>query len=577
MKNLVENKIELNDEMIWTLDSQKEFDYSDGQTAERYLEKVLNKANELSSDSFELERFIKDWSSEYHLSRKRAQLLSCFEFDRSKKVLEVGCGCGAITRFLGETFDHVLAIEGSPVRSRLARLRTKDMQNVSIICAPFQELKFREHFDIIFCIGVYEYSNAFVAAPDPYDTVLQYFHNALTADGILVIAIENQFGLKYFASRREDHTGIKFDGLEGYPHFPEKAKTFGYQDLEDRLQKYFAQTRFYFPYPDYKLPSCILSKQFFEKVKSGELIANLSFRDYFYNQKPMFDEKLVLIELDKNNQLPFFSNSFLVFADKTRISSTRFNCLGLTYTTDRVKKFQTVTRFVEDENGSIWAEKEPIYGVTKVKDGKLTLKPLKDKWIDGLSIQMQLLKRSKERNISINELFSPCKKWLNQLKSISHFQGNEFWLDGKYVDCIWRNSYIQDDQCLFIDLEWEWEDKIRLKAIVIRSIYLFLNDLSSLSSISSVLKKRSTKRLICTIAETIGMKINNKDFNDFFQLHAEIMNIVHGYNKTIKIYTMKLKLWNRPLFTFLHTLTVKINVMAQMLPKIVDRLLKKIA
>jgi len=563
--------------MIWTLAAQKEFDYSDGQTAERYLGKVLNKANDLSSDSFELEKFIKDWPSEYHLSRKRAQLLSCFEFDQSKKVLEVGCGCGAITRFLGETFDHVLAVEGSPVRSRLARLRTKNMQNVSIICAPFQELKFREHFDIIFCIGVYEYSNEFIADPDPYDTVLQYFHNTLKSDGILVVAIENQFGLKYFASRREDHTGIKFDGLEGYPHFGNKAKTFGYEDLENRLRKYFAQTKFYFPYPDYKLPSCILTKQFFEKVKLGELVGNVSSRDYFYNQKSIFDEKLVLIEIDKNNQLPFFSNSFLVFAGKTKISSTGFRHLGLIYTTDRLKKFQTITRFVEQKNGSIWAEKDPIYGITEIKDGKLTLRSLKDKWIDGLSIQMQLMKRSKERYISINELFTPCKKWLKQLKRISLFQENELWLDGKYVDCIWRNSYIQGNQCLFIDLEWEWEDKIRLKIIVIRSIYLFLNDLSSLSGISPVLKKRSMKQLISTIAETIGIKIHNKDFNEFFQLHAEIMNIVYGSNKTIKIYSMKLKFWNTPLFTFFHTLTEKIGATAQMLPKIADRLLKKIA
>jgi hypothetical protein len=187
------------------------------------------------------------------------------------------------------------------------------------------------------------------------------------------------------------------------------------------------------------------------------------------------------------------------------------------------------------------------------------------------------MKRSKERYVSIAELFTPCKIWLKQLKSISLFQENELWLDGKYVDCIWRNSYIQGNQCLFIDQEWEWEDKIRLKIIVIRSIYLLFNDLSSLSGISPVLKKRSMKRLICTIAETIGIKIDNKDFNEFYQLHAEIMNIAYGSNKTIKIFAMKLKLWNRPLFSFFHTLTVKINAATQILTKITDRLLRKIA
>jgi hypothetical protein len=84
------------------------------------------------------------------------------------------------------------------------------------------------------------------------------------------------------------------------------------------------------------------------------------------------------------------------------------------------------------------------------------------------------------------------------------------------------------------------------------------------------------KRLICTIAETIGIKIDNKDFNEFYQLHAEIMNIAYGSNKTIKIFAMKLKLWNRPLFSFFHTLTVKINAATQILTKITDRLLRKI-
>ena len=215
--------------------------------------------------------------------------------------------------------------------------------------------------------------------------------------------------------------------------------------------------------------------------------------------------------------------------------------------------------------------------MTEINDGRLTLRSLKDKWIDGLSIQLQLMKRSKERYVSIDDLFTPCKIWLKQLKSISLFQENELWLDGKYVDCIWRNSYIQGSECLFIDLEWVWADKIRLKIIVIRSIYLFLDDLSSLSGISPVFKKRSMKRLICAIAETIGSKIDNKDFNEFYQLHAEIRNIVYGSNKTIIIYSMKLRLWDRLLFTFFRTLIVKINTTSKMLLKIANRLLKKIA
>ena len=97
-----------------------EFAYSDGVGSEQYLKKVLLRSNDLSTRSGELESYIKDWSSEYHLTTKRAQLLSGFKFDRTLKVLEVGCGCGAITRYLGETFDSVVSVEGSIARARLA-------------------------------------------------------------------------------------------------------------------------------------------------------------------------------------------------------------------------------------------------------------------------------------------------------------------------------------------------------------------------------------------------------------------------------------------------------------------------
>ena len=200
MKNLVKNDIWLNESSIWVSDEKRTISFSDGRSSERYLEKVLIEATDLSSDSYELERFIRDWPSEYHLTRKRAHLLRGFDFDKSKKVLEVGCGCGAITRFLGEIFDEVVAVEGSITRAKLARLRTKNMENVSILCAPFQDIKFKERFDIIFCIGVFEYSNVFVNASDPYEAILKYFYDILTPDGVLVLAIENQFGLKYFSS-----------------------------------------------------------------------------------------------------------------------------------------------------------------------------------------------------------------------------------------------------------------------------------------------------------------------------------------------------------------------------------------
>ena len=117
LQDKVANLIELDSDSVWRLPGQKKFSYSDGVSQEEVLRGVLRKAADLGSDSRELERHITDWVTEYHLSRKRSQLLRGFAFRRSDRVLEVGCGCGAITRYLGETFDDVVAIEGSHARA----------------------------------------------------------------------------------------------------------------------------------------------------------------------------------------------------------------------------------------------------------------------------------------------------------------------------------------------------------------------------------------------------------------------------------------------------------------------------
>ena len=552
ISNRIENIVHMDKSSVWVLTDRKHFNYSDGIASERYLEKVFSHAKDLSSNSQELEGWIKDWPSEYHLSKKRSQLLRGFDFDRSKIVLEVGCGCGAITRFLGETFDEVVSIEGSFNRAKLGRKRTQDLQNVQILCAPFQEIKFKEKFDIIFCIGVFEYSGIYVNADDAYDAILEHFHDMLHEDGVLVLAIENQFGLKYFSSSREDHTNIMFSGIEGYPDNQIKIRTFGYDELKERLNKYFDNIDFYFPYPDYKLPSCILSEKFLSKVKAGELVGNIKSRDYFNESKPLFDENLVYLELDKNNKLPFFSNSFLVIAGKQEIKSIKSQALGILYNTNRTENFQTRTTFTEHADRSIRVNKTLYNGKSKVESDMLSLRSVVgSKWQYGLSLQAILTKRVKGKKPPINDLFTPCHLWLATLKTFSSREGETYFLDGKYVDCIWRNVFINNDKCFFIDQEWEWREKIKLNVIVIRSIYWFLKDISSMVNINPALKKRPTVALIKEIAEAIGVDINKNDFAEFYDLESKISHIVSGLDNLHNWLYIKLPLNNYLFFTLL--------------------------
>lgn len=526
----IQNHLELDSNSVWRLPGQEKFNYSEGEYQEDYLRTVFRKARDLSSTSYELERYIRDWPSEYHLSRKRTQLLREFSFNRGDKVLEVGCGCGAITRFLGETFDDVIAIEGSLARASLARLRTKDLPGVAIVNSPFQKIQFKTKFDLIFCVGVFEYSKSFIDGADPFDFVLRHFADILNPGGAVVIAIENQFGLKYFDASAEDHTDILFDGIEGYPR-RDRERTFGYNELKELLGRYFENIQFHYPYPDYKLPTCILSEEAFASMKLGELVGNFTPRDYAKELASRFDQRLVLMELDRNHELPFFSNSFLVVAGKSNESRVRFNQLGVLFSDRSRSDLQTIARFHRDEKSALVVSKGLQQGpANDAGDAVLRFQEYREPWVDTISLQTQLLRKVKLEQIEFDVLFAPCRIWLQKMRSLAVAKDGELFVDGRYVDCVWANSFIVGDDCVLIDQEWVWRRPIRLNVLVVRSIYYFLHAIRTTPHLNAQFVNRGTHSLILRIALSIGAEVAGRDIREFRELETEFGLLLSGQN-----------------------------------------------
>lgn len=543
IENFVLNQVKLDSNSVWVLEKPEKFSYSDGVESEVYLKNVLSKAVDISSDSYELEEQIIDWNSEYHLSRKRSQILKAFKYKKNSKVLEVGSGCGAITRFLGETFETVIGIEGSIARATIARERTRDLPNVSIICAPFQEIVFKEKFDIIFCIGVFEYSNMFVNNQDPYNYILNYFSEILNPNGEIVIAIENQFGIKYFSSAPEDHSGVEFDGLEGYHRFGNSnAKTFGYYELTKMLSNKFRKIDFYFPFPDYKLPSCLVSQNFLNITSCAELVGSFKENSLLENYSPLFSESHVLGAIEQNKMLHFFANSFLIIANKGDETISKLEELGIIFSSDRVKKFQTKTSFFLKANHQIQVDKQHLYGENIPSTELVSFKKSTSLWIEDESIHKQLITRSKNVNLRFNEIFLPCQLWIEKIISISFKQNENLLLEGKYLDAIWCNSFIVNDDIVFIDQEWELNRPFGVNRLVIKSILEFLNQLQFENNYNSSLRFISKKAMVIRIAKELGITISNKDINDFCMLEAELAVDIYGKNKNEWILHFKMDL-----------------------------------
>lgn len=515
----VEGPVELDANGVWRIPGQGPFEYSDGESSERYLRQVLGGASDLGSDSFELEEHIRDWVTEYHLSRKRAQLFKGFRFAGADRVLEVGCGCGAITRFLGETFGDVVAVEGSAARAALARLRTRGMGNVSVLSAPFQSVRFKDRFDIIFCVGVFEYSKLFVAGPDPHGAVLGWFADMLAPGGAVVVAIENQFGLKYFASSAEDHNGIMFDGLEGYPRH-DTHRTFGYTELRARLEARFGAARFYFPYPDYKLPSCVVSEEALGRMDLGEMIGRFAPRDYTKARTPVFDQRLALMELSRNRMLHFFANSFLVVAGDPRGARVAFPPLAVLFSDRRRRAFQTVATIEDRGPGGLWVRKRPT-GAGEA--GAVAIEGYVERWQASESVQLQVLRRAKRRGMALREILAPCVPWMRRITAEATRADGEWVVSGTLVDAIWANAFVREGECVLIDQEWRWRRPIRVNVLVARSASYFLAEARGMRDINPGLLGGGNEAAVRRIGRALGVDIRRRDLRDLQRLEREFV------------------------------------------------------
>ena len=277
--------------------------YSDGDVENDLLEIVK------SGKNFE-EVLKKDnrWAILYHLSPIRQNIINWYPFKEGATCLEIGAGCGAITGVLCDNLEKVVSVELSKKRATINYERHKNRDNLEIIVANLNNIKFEEKFDYITLNGVLEYAGSFTKTANPYEDFLKQIKKYLKPDGKLIVAIENRYGLKYFAGAKEDHTARAFDSIKGYIGI-DSVKTFGKKELEELLATSgFKTQEFYYPHPDYKMPLEIFSDNFLPSEDTF-LVSAPNFDNERYT---LFNENEAFKGIIKNGQFPFFANSFLV-------------------------------------------------------------------------------------------------------------------------------------------------------------------------------------------------------------------------------------------------------------------------
>jgi len=279
--------------------------YSDGEIEEEILAIISN-----GQDPEEVIARDNRWPILYHLSPERRNLLEWFPFQSDATLLEVGAGCGALTGLFCERVRRVVAVELSQQRARITAERYRDTSNLEIIVGNVEEIPLEESFDYITLIGVLEYARAFISTTDPYGRLFDILLPRLREDGTVVIAIENRFGLKYWAGAADDHTGRLFEAIST-PVSGKRVETFSRQGLISLLRRNgLCDLQFYYPHPDYKLPQEIFS----DTCLPG--LTSLLDEAPCYDRAGLrlFDERFGFFHLIRDGMYPWFANSFLVLA-----------------------------------------------------------------------------------------------------------------------------------------------------------------------------------------------------------------------------------------------------------------------
>lgn len=523
----------------WSRADYGGINYSDGAATEERIAALVARSKDLSVLSGELKALCVDWPSTYHLGSNRANVLRPFaHFLANASVLEIGAGCGAITRFLGESQAQVLALEGSPRRAAIARDRTRDLPNVEVLAERFDQFQTSTRFDVVTLIGVLEYASMFTTGDQPTLKMLRAARELLKPSGVLIIAIENQFGLKYFAGAPEDHLWVPMYGIEDQYQLGE-PQTFGRVALAELIEAAgFHHSNFLAPFPDYKLPASIITEAGFaaEAFDHSALAVQTARRDLQLPDTLAFSTELAWPTLAQNKLSLDLANSFLVLAHNDTSKNTVPPVLAFHYSTERHQAYCKETTFLQDSSGRIEAHYKRLCPQPNQinKDYIHFQLPQKSDYVLGRPFSERMLRMVSRKGWTVEDVADCLLNYLETLNDLGQLNLDlsrvtlSTRLPGEYVDMLPQNLIVRTDgTSSFIDKEWELVSDLPLGWLLFRSLLLLVQSVSRFGKTSSRFTD-SRSGFIRAVMCAMQLPVSAKDLQVYGRLEAELQSAVSG-------------------------------------------------
>ncbi|WP_460120611.1 glycosyltransferase [Pseudomonas sp. H3_G09] len=528
---------------VWLRSDYEGIAYSDGDHAENHLARIVRNASDVSVFSQELPKYCQDWATLYHLSSARGNILRPFEAYLKGRVLEIGAGCGAISRYLGECGGDILSLEGSPRRAAIAASRTRDLGNVTVLSERFDDFKTEERFDAITLIGVLEYASMFSADPDPACAMLKRIRELLTPEGRVFIAIENQLGLKYFAGAPEDHLGIKMYGIEGR-YNAGQPQTYGRKELAELLSRAgYKQSEFLSPSPDYKIPNSIITERgaLTANFDSGSLSVQNVKKDPQLPSDLSFNLEKAWPVITGNDLGLELANSFLIAASCTDDKAIDDNVLAYHFSTNRKAAYCKQALFVETPEGiSVQYTRLGAPALRSDASGFNFILPESDRYVQGRVLSMDFLAIARDPHWSIEQFSAFMRTYTEHLRYLLTAQGVklplvsvEERLPGRFIDAVPQNIVLQRDGTPhLIDLEWEATTGIEFGHLLMRGLLLLLANAGPLPKGPRQFTRRE---FVSALINAAGSSVTAAQLDRYIDVESLFQEQVTGRNRDMFI------------------------------------------
>ncbi|MDO5415877.1 MAG: hypothetical protein Q4F29_01645 [Lachnospiraceae bacterium] len=247
------------------------------------------------------------------LSAVRENLVDWMEISKEDRVLEIGSDYGALTGILAWKAKEVVVLDSRVENLEVNKRRHPDFENITWECREAGDggsagifLEGQE-FDWVFLIGpkTREASLGIGVREDNWNFQEEKAYGAeqirraasmVKKGGHLVAAVPNARGLKLWAGGEPDKDELSFT----------------LEELKQIFESLGGGAKFYYPLPDYKLPSAVYSDDYLPA--KGE-IPNL-FAEYEKPRYRLFSEEGAYDMLCEAGSFPQFANSYLVCWEK---------------------------------------------------------------------------------------------------------------------------------------------------------------------------------------------------------------------------------------------------------------------